>query len=235
MRTLHHYDRLGLLKPAGRSDAGYRFYTDRDLVRLQQIVTLKFLGFSLAQIKDILDRKGFDLLRELRAQRRTIAEKRRRMDAIIEAIERAEAVLERSRVPDWESFRKIIEVVEMQNETEWTSKYYNEEARADLARRNREDPDAAKCGERAWAELIKDVEAALGEDPASAKAQTLAKRWQELIHSFTGGNAAVADGLRKLYADQKNWPATFKKPYSDEVGDFICKAIAAQKGQKGFR
>jgi DNA-binding transcriptional MerR regulator len=44
VRALHHYDRLGLLKPSGRTNSGYRLYTDRDLVRLEQIVVLKFLG-----------------------------------------------------------------------------------------------------------------------------------------------------------------------------------------------
>ena len=229
VRALHHYDRLGLLKPASRSEAGYRLYADRDLVRLQQIVTLKFLGFSLAQIKDILDRKNFDLVQELRAQRRVIAEKRRQLDTAIAAIERAELAVSSNGVPDWEAFRKIIEVIEMQSDMEWTKKYYSEEAKADLARRNQADPELARRGERDWAELIKDVEAALSEDPGSPKAQALADRWQKLIQSFTGGNPKVAEGLKKLYSDQESWPSSFKKPYSDEVGAFICKAIAARK------
>jgi DNA-binding transcriptional MerR regulator len=229
VRALHHYDRLGVLKPTTRSAAGYRLYAQRDLARLQQIVTLKFLGFSLQQIRGILNRRTFDLVEELRAQRRIIAEKRRHLDAALTALERAELTVKDNGEPDWEAFRKIIEVIEMQSNTEWMKKYYSEEALADLARRNQQDPDAAKRGERAWAELIKDVEAALHEDPTGPKAQALADRWQKLIQSFTGGNAKVAEGLKKVYADQQNWPSTFKKPYSDEVGAFICKALAARK------
>jgi DNA-binding transcriptional MerR regulator len=229
VRTLHHYDQLGLLKPTSRSDAGYRLYVDRDLVRLQQIVTLKFLGFSLAQIKDILERKNFDLLEELRMQRNIIAEKRRQLDCAVKAIERAELAVSSDGVPDWETFRKIIEVIERQTDMEWTKEYYSEEAKADLARRNRDDPELARRGERDWTELIKDVEASLSENPASPKAQALADRWQKLIESFTGGNSEVAAGLKKLYADQANWPASFKTPYSDEVGVFICRAVAARK------
>ena len=229
VRTLHHYDQLGLLKPTSRSDAGYRLYVEGDLVRLQQIVTLKFLGFSLAQIKDILDRKDFDLLGELRAQRIIIAEKRRQLDCAVLAIERAELAVSNNGVPDWEAFRKIIEVIEMQTDMEWTKKYYSEEAKADLAKRSRGDPELARRGERDWAELIKDVEASLSQDPAGPKAQALADRWQKLIESFTGGTPEVAAGLKKLYADQGNWPASFKKPYSDEVGAFISKAMAARQ------
>lgn len=61
VRALHHYDRLGLLKPSGRSGAGYRLYSDIDFVRLEQIVALKFIGFPLSQIRDLLNRKDLDL------------------------------------------------------------------------------------------------------------------------------------------------------------------------------
>lgn len=89
-------------------------------------------------------------------------------------------------------------------------------------------------GQRDWAALFKEVEAAVaaGVNPASERAQGLARRWQILIDAFAGGSAAVAAGLKKLYADQSNWPSTFKKPYSDEVGAFICKAVEACKQGK---
>jgi hypothetical protein len=58
VRALHHYDRLGVLKPSGRSDAGYRLYRDRDFARLEQIVVLKFLGLPLRQIGRLLKRES---------------------------------------------------------------------------------------------------------------------------------------------------------------------------------
>jgi len=73
------------------------------------------------------------------------------------------------------------------------------------------------------------VQAALGEDPAGEKAQGLAERWSELIARFTGGDPGIEQNLSKLYADKANWPSTFKKPYSDEVGTFIHKAMALHK------
>jgi DNA-binding transcriptional MerR regulator len=60
VRALHHCDHLGLLKPSGRTAAGYRLYTDRDFGRLEQVVALKFIGFPLSQIRDLLDRKSPD-------------------------------------------------------------------------------------------------------------------------------------------------------------------------------
>lgn len=227
VRTLHHYDRLGLLRPSRYTAAGYRLYSERDMARLQQIATLKFIGLPLKQIKEVLDRHTLDLPATLRLQRRIIEEKRRQMDMAMRAIERAESMLVSTSEVDWEAFKQIIEVMNMQNDMEWMKKYYTEEQLADLARRG--SPEVLERAQRDWANLIKEVEAALGEDPASERAQALATRWSELIEQFTGGDPGIEENLRRLYADQSNWPSTFKKPYSDEVGAFICQAVAARQ------
>jgi DNA-binding transcriptional MerR regulator len=229
VRTLHHYDRLGLLKPSRRTSSGYRLYCERDLARLQQIVTLKFIGLPLKQIKELLDHKEFDLQTTLRLQRKVIEEKRRHLLMAIEAVERAERVMAAQGEPDWEAFRKIIEVINMQNDMEWMKQYYTEEQLADLAERGT--PEVLERGQREWATLLKDVDAAIKEDldPASERAQQLAERWQKLIEEFTGGDPGILENLRKLYADQANWPSTFQKPFSNDAGAFIGKAIAARK------
>lgn len=234
VRTLHHYDRLGLLKPSGRTAKGYRLYGERDFARLQQIVTLKFIGFPLKQIKDILNRGSSDLQKELRRQREIIAEQRRRLELAIDAIERVERVLASTDEPDWEVFTEIIEVINMQHDMEWTNKYYSEEAKEKIAERAQTVPrEVIEQAQRDWPALIKEVEAALQEDPASEKAQALAERWVNLVQGFTGGDPEIQKGLNKMYADQKNWPSTFPKPYTDEVQAFIAKALAARKGKVG--
>ncbi len=106
VRTLHHYDRLGLLKPTGYTRAGYRLYTEHDLARLQQIMTLKFIGLPLKQIKELLNRKELDLPATLRLQRKIITEKRRQLDTAVQAIERAEQTLASIGETDWEAFKK---------------------------------------------------------------------------------------------------------------------------------
>ena len=227
IRALHHYDRLGLLKPSGRTAAGYRLYTDRDLVRLEQIVALKFIGFPLSQIRDVLNRKDLDVTAMLRQQRRIIAEKRDHLDRAIRAIERAEQAVSSGEQTDWEPFRKIIEVIQMQTKKDWMKKYYTEEQLDDM--RKRWTPELQAESERGWAELIRDTEAAIarGEAPDSEAGQKLAERRQKLLNMFTGGDAGIMDNLQRLYADKANWPATFKRPYSEEVGNFLCEAAKA--------
>lgn len=229
VRTLHHYDRLGLLKPSGYTPAGYRLYGERDLARLQQIVTLKFIGLPLKRIKELLDRRELDLTATLRLQRRAIEEQRQRLETIIAAIERAERMMADTRAPDWDAFRKIIEVINMENNMEWMKKYYTDEQLEELAARGA--GGVREQGERDWPILIREVEeaASAGEDPASEKSQALARRWSALIEAFTGGNPAITESLKRLYADQANWPDTFQKPYGNEVETFISKAIAIGK------
>jgi DNA-binding transcriptional MerR regulator len=229
VRTLHHYDRLGLLKPSRYTVAGYRLYAERDLARLQQIVTLKFIGFPLKQIKEILAPNALDLAATLRLQRKVIEEQRSRLGLAIQAIDKAERLIAAGDETDWEVFKKIIEVINMQKDMEWVKNYYTEEQLADLARRGT--PEVLERGQREWAALLKEVGTAInaGVDPASEQGQQLAERWERLIGEFTGGDPGILENLRQMYADQANWPSTFQKPFSDQAGGFIGEAMAARR------
>lgn len=230
VRTLHHYDRLGLLKPSGRTLAGYRVYTDRDLARLEQIVALKFVGFSLKEIGSVLSRNG-DLLHALRTQREIMGEKRKQIDRAIDAIVQAEHAFSQDEQNGFNALARIIEVIEMQEKQQWTEKYYSAEAKAKLASRREADPGCAERGQQAWAVLLADVDKAISEkvDPASDRAQQLARRWSELIRDFTQGDPEIAKGLKALYADKQNWPSMFQQPFKNEAARFICAAQAAKK------
>lgn len=230
VRTLHHYDRLGLLKPSERNRAGYRLYGERDLVRLQQIATLKFIGLSLNQIKDVLDGNDLDLPATLSLQRRLLTDKRRQIELALRAIEEAERSLGQSHTPDWAALKKIIEVMEMDTNKDWMKKYYSEDAQAKIAQKAANfTPEMQTQVTQEWNELIRDVENAIRgkQDPASAPARALAERWAGMARGFTGGDPEIQKGLNKLYADQANWPATFKKPFSDDVWSYIRRAMSA--------
>src|SRR5947208_10520592 len=85
VKALHHYDRLGLLKPR-RTQAGYRAYSDDDLEKLEQIIALKFIGVPLKKIQFFTARAPHDLARALCAQRQTLEQKRHLLDQAIHAI-----------------------------------------------------------------------------------------------------------------------------------------------------
>jgi DNA-binding transcriptional MerR regulator len=235
VRTLHHYDRLKLLQPA-RTGSGYRIYCVRDLERLEQIVALKFLGIPLKQIKPLLERDVGKLPGVLRKQRYALEEKRRRLDQAIDAIRDAETAIH-SRGADSAMLKKIIEVIEMQDNGEQLKQYYSDEAWQKLAERREkmtpEEKAAAERGAQDWAQLFKDVEALLASDsnpdPAGEKAQALAVRWKGLIHAFTGGDAGVSAGLKKAWADRPNWSPTLQRQSAmagnPKVWEFMGKAM----------
>jgi DNA-binding transcriptional MerR regulator len=234
VRTLHHYDRLDLLKPRRRTQGGYRLYEDCDLERLEQIVALKFLGLDLKQIKTLLNRDAPDLAVALRRQRSLLEEKRRLLDNAIGAIREAELSTESGKRLDSALLKKIITAIEAQGAADWMMQYCADDAaKAKMKARQRLwSPQLQTRTEREWADLIRDVEAALGEDPACAAAQALAARWTRLVEAFTGGDPQIAASVKALYADRENWPPDFQgkvMPFRQDVCDFIAKAVAARK------
>jgi DNA-binding transcriptional MerR regulator len=122
-RAFHYYDRLGLLRPT-RSQAGYRAYSAHDFERLEQIIALKFIGVPLKKIRFFATRTPEGLAAALRAQRQTLEAKRQLLDQAIAAIGEAEHAVGAGHAADPALYRRIIEVIEMQNNSdEWNKKY----------------------------------------------------------------------------------------------------------------
>ena len=89
VRTLHHYDEIGLLTPDEVTSAGYRLYSDANLETLQQILFFRELDFSLKEIKSIITNPSFDREEALKMHRRILLEKRQRLDQMIATIDRS--------------------------------------------------------------------------------------------------------------------------------------------------
>lgn len=94
VRTLHHYDEVGLLKPASVGQNGYRYYGREELLRLQQILFHRELGFSLEEIARVLDAKGFDRVAALKAHRQKLEAQTRRYRQLVRTIDVTLAALE---------------------------------------------------------------------------------------------------------------------------------------------
>jgi DNA-binding transcriptional MerR regulator len=235
IRTLHLYDRLGLLKPAALSGSGYRLYGEAEFVRLEQILALRFVGFNLGQIKELLGGSTLPLAAALRMQREVIARQKRRLESALAAIDEAERALSRDERADlWETLRTVIEVFKVQNDWEWTQKYYSQQARDKIEeRRLQMSPEAIETAQRAWSALIAEVEeaASQGVDPSSDAAQALAGRWKDLLAQFTQGDAEVHRGLNQLWSDQTHWPSDFKRPWSDAADAFIKKTLNCKSSE----
>jgi DNA-binding transcriptional MerR regulator len=229
VRALHHYDRVGLLRPKQRSSAGYRLYTMRDFARLEQIVVLKFLGIPLKQIRALLESEG-NLASALQRQQDVLEQKRMQLDRAIRAISNAQRSLQSRNEPDWKLFQLIVQEIEMQKKMEWKGKYFSPAARMKVAaRRNMLSVEFQQKSAKEWADLHGDIQASLGEDPAGPKGQALAARWRKLIEDFTGGDPDILEGLKAMMADRANWPADAQAASraTPEVEEFIGQALRA--------
>lgn len=245
-RTLRYYDRVGLLSPSSYTEAGYRLYTNEDLLNLQQILALKFLGFSLEEIKALL-RTGPRQIQEVLAQQKAMMqEKRRQLDSIIKALDEAEKlVLADGRI--WQAIIGMIQAMQMEKKPEWQDKYftpeqremmnqlsqssYSEEAKRKLKQFHSDEwtEEDQKRVDTQYAFLASELKrlVAEGADPASPDAQSAAHLYHELIFGFTQGDSDIKAGL-------KNWWQNYDKlteearpvqmPYSKEEGEFLAKA-----------
>jgi DNA-binding transcriptional MerR regulator len=221
IRALHHYDRLGLLKPSGRTAAGYRLYSDRDLVRLEQIVALKFIGFPLSQIRELLNHKDLGVTAELRQQRRILVEKREHLNRAIRAIERAEQAVASGGHTDWEPFRKIIEVIQMQTRKDWMKKYYTEEQLENL--RKRWTPEVQAESQRAWINWL-----------GTPKRPSLAGKTHRAksAGSLRGeGSACWISSLAAIRASRQAWRSSTP---TGQTGPKISKSLTAMRSINSF-
>ena len=224
VRTLHHYDEIGLLSPSYRTGSGHRLYTADDVTRLQMIVSLRQLGLPLREIGDWLSRpdtsaRGVIELHLTRLREQIDAQQTlyRRLEAIAERLRSAEEV-------SAEDFLTMMEMIAMYD------KYYTAEQRQQLEERARQlGPEAIRAAEAEWPELIARVRAEMekGTDPASETVQALARRWQELVQSFTGGDPGIAQSLKTMYEQE---PAARERTGLDpEIFAYVNRACAAAK------
>ena len=247
IRTLRHYDQQGLLAPSRVSPAGYRLYAEADLPRLQQILALKYLGFSLAEIRGLVAAGPQRLPDVLAQQRAMLLGKRAQLDAVITALDAATARLAAG-AGAGPALVDVIQVMSMDDNTDWVRKYltpeqrammeqlsaqaYTPEMRARLqARRPWTEADQQQAS-AAWAALGAEITrlTAAGADPAGPEAQAAAAQYRGLIAAFTGGDEAIADGLRRWWAGHAALPAErrpVQAPFGPAAQAFLEQALAA--------
>jgi DNA-binding transcriptional MerR regulator len=244
---LRFYDREGLLSPSQISESGYRLYSDEDLASLQQILALKYLGFSLDEIRVLLQSAPQNLADVLSQQKRMMRGKREQIDGIIQAIEETEGLL-RTGNADWESLVKVIQVIQMEQNNDWAKKYftpeqlekmrelgdqsYTEDAKQKLAARSEWTEEDQKRVDVQWAEVNSGIQrlAASGADPAGDDAQAVVAQYKGLIAAFTGGDPEIAAGLNKFWEAHSALPEgerPIRSPYSPDEQAFLDKALAA--------
>jgi DNA-binding transcriptional MerR regulator len=199
IRTLHHYDEIGLLAAGERSEGGHRLYGPRDVERLYRILALRELGLSLADIAAAIDGDGGDLRGALRGHLDRVEDRIRLQFELRGRLAWILRVLERTGEP---AVQKVIEVMEFMA---MHDRYYTPEQQAALQQRAEAmGGDALRRSEQEWADLIAEVrtEHERGTDPASPRMRELATRWRALVEQFTGGDPGIRRSLATMYRQE---------------------------------
>ncbi len=221
IRTLHHYDNIGLLSPSKHSESGHRLYNGADIVRLQQIVSLRNLGFSLDDIGDILYNNGLSLLAVVRMHMQKLKE---RIDLEQQLLCRLESIQQMLNVHETVTADKLIQTIEVINMTE---KYPFTDEQMEKIKQQGEllGPEKIEEVENEWPQLIAKVRAEMqkGTPPTADVVRALAKRWRELVEMFTGGDPGIQETLNRRYKEQPDYGA--QSGIDTEMSEYITKAM----------
>ncbi|MGB3635814.1 MAG: MerR family transcriptional regulator [Rubrobacteraceae bacterium] len=231
VRGLHHYEEIGLLVPSGRTDSGHRLYAEGDVMRLQQIASLRSLGFSLGEIRDFLDASSFSPLRVIEFH---VARLRERMEQERKLCDRLEAVAAhlastKDSVGDVSTEEFVETVMEVTKMSERIEKYYTPEQREQLERRRQElGEERISAAESEWTVLIEQVrvEMEAGTDPADERVQRLAWRWMELVEEFTGGDSGILNSVNNMWQQEDSLMGMETAPMR-EMMSYISRASSA--------
>jgi DNA-binding transcriptional MerR regulator len=198
VRTLRHYDEIGLLRPSERSDAGYRLYRQPEIRRLYRIVALRSLGVPLDQVAELL--KG-DEAEPRDVVRRHLAEVDRRIELQVALRRRLAGVLEALERIGTATNDDYLQAIER---TTMIEKHYTPEQVDWLARRREElGDDAIRAVEDEWLLLFERMRAEMkrGADPSAPAPQEIAARMRELVAMFHGGNEGIRSAVGRVWKE----------------------------------
>ena len=229
VRTLHHYDEIGLLAPAERTSSGHRLYGETELRRLQEIVSLKSVGLPLREIKEYLLRNEASLDRVLELQVERINQQiagRKRLLSLIQGLR------QRLRSPNGVTLEELTRTIEVTMKYE---KYYTPEQLEQLEEHAGEvGEERIQAVQQEWTELFAAYQASMekGCEPESDEVQALARKSAALIQEFTGGDEAIAASLGNMYKAEggKDISSSHGMNTSPELWEYMGKAGAVLRG-----
>nr|WP_300850969.1 MerR family transcriptional regulator [uncultured Acetatifactor sp.] len=233
VRTLQHYDREGLLSPSAMSEGGRRLYTDKDMVKLHQILSLKHLGFSLDDIKNRLI--PLDTPAEIAA---VLAEQtaavRQKIESLSESLRELEGLREEVLQMQSVNFKKYADIIvnlQMKNDFYWLIKHFDDQTLDHI--RSRFDKDSGKVFMDTFMQLqneaIRLQNAGVPAD--SDDGQSFAKAYWDMITDFTGGDMSMLLKLIELGQFEGMYPKWKEK--QNLVKDYIGQALESYLSRSG--
>lgn len=225
VRTLRHYDSIGLLKPESVKANGYREYGEKSLLRLQQILLYRELGLELSKIREILDSPEFDALEALSVHKQNLLQRIGRLQAIVETVDGTIEYLKGAKtMNDKKLFGGLTEKQQdeylKEAEQRWDAKIVSDSNKKWKSRPEAEKQQIIDEGNQIYAEIAK----LIGTDAGSLEVQALVERWRRHIEYFWTPDLDGLLGLADLYNDDPRFKANFDK-IDPRLAGFMRDAI----------
>ena len=225
IRALHHYDKLGLLRPSEIAQSGYRYYDDAAVEKLWQILFFRELDFPLNEIAQILSSPAFDRDRALAEHRNLLMQKRERLDRLITLVSNA---MKGETNMEFKPFdTSEIDSLRNQYAEEAKARWGETEAYRESAWRTAKysAEDFARIQEQSN-DLFREFAALVGVDPSDERVQALVKRWQTLIsESYYFCSDEILAGLGQMYVADERFTKNLDK-FGSGTAQFMSDAIA---------
>lgn len=231
VRTLHHYDDVGLLQPSGRSEAGYRLYSIEDLERLQQVLFYKELGFGLEEIRELMTDERYDRRAVLEQQRELVAEQALRLDAMLDLIDKTIASLDGVvHMTKEEMFEVFGDFDPSEYEDEVKERWGDTDAYKESARRTKsytkDDWKRFKAENEEITNAIAELmdEGVAPDDPRAMDA--VDRHRQQIDQWFYPCSRRMQAELGKMYVADPRFTATYEK-IRPGMAQYVCDAAQA--------
>ncbi len=237
VRTLHHYDHIGLVRPSGRTAAGYRLYASGDLERLQTVLLYRELGFGLGEIRCLLAEPGFDRREALRAQREQLARRSTRIDAMLALIDKTLAAMDKG-IPMERSdmFEVFGDFDPAEHEADAKARWGESEAYKESARRTRRYTKDDWARFKTESDAVNEAIAALMDEdvaPDDPRAMDVVERHRLLIDTwFYPCPAEMHEQLGRMYVEDARFTATCEK-IRPGMAEYLRDAMAANAHRAG--
>ena len=227
VRTLHFYDHVELLKPAYHGPNGYRFYEEKQLLLLQQILFFRELGFELKEIQRLLGRRDFDRIVALKSHRRVLQKDMARTKELIKTIDGTIEHLEGKRkMKPTALFRGFDPKKQAEYEQQLIDRF-GEKMRKGIAQSRRKVKDWTKGdwerSSKEWDDICKDLVAVIDKDPGVPEVQRIIRRHYEWLKKFWTPNKESYSGHSQFILDtdlRKRYDA-----YDPKLAEFMATAM----------
>lgn len=235
VRTLQYYDKEGILTPSAESEGGRRLYTDKDVIRLHQIQSMKYLGFSLDDIKNRLVslETPADAAGVLSEQAIVIREKIASLSDVLQAIEKLRMEILQMQTVDWGKYADIVINLQMKNEFYGLIKHLDDKTLDHF--RSHFNTESGTAILNTMNRLL-DKMAELKKNrilPESEQGQAIAKAWWDMVTEFTGGDASLLPDLMKFAENKDSWAEGWKEKWSDAEA-YLEKSMEAYFTKIGY-